>query len=76
MHIIHYQFACAIIETIDVFILKLNFYFFYLSCEPATLARDLAVLCERGYCLRRLELIDVFPQTPHVESLAVLERGR
>jgi len=48
----------------------------YLSCEPATLARDLAVLCERGYCLRRLELIDVFPQTPHVESLAVLERGR
>ena len=45
----------------------------YLSCDPATLARDLAELCARGYALRSVEGIDLFPQTPHVEALATLE---
>lgn len=48
----------------------------YLSCDPATLARDLAGFCERGYRLRRVEGFDLFPQTPHVEALAVLEAER
>jgi 23S rRNA (uracil1939-C5)-methyltransferase len=46
----------------------------YLSCDPATLARDLASICSLGYRLEALEGIDLFPQTPHVEALATLER--
>lgn len=46
----------------------------YLSCEPSTLARDLGVLADRGYALRSVRGFDLFPQTPHVEALAVLER--
>jgi 23S rRNA (uracil1939-C5)-methyltransferase len=45
----------------------------YLACDAATLARDLAELCARGFGLRALEAIDLFPQTPHVEALATLE---
>jgi 23S rRNA (uracil1939-C5)-methyltransferase len=47
----------------------------YLSCDPATLARDLARLAPAGYALRSLEGFDLFPQTAHVEALAVLELG-
>ncbi len=46
----------------------------YLSCDPATLARDLAVLTRTGYRVLALHLIDLFPQTYHVETLAVLDR--
>jgi 23S rRNA (uracil1939-C5)-methyltransferase len=45
-----------------------------LSCDPATLARDLAKLCTRGFALRSVRGFDLFPQTAHVEALAVLER--
>ena len=45
----------------------------YLSCDPATLARDLGRLAPR-YRLTSLELIDLFPQTFHIETLARLER--
>ena len=44
----------------------------YLSCDPATLARDLREICEAGYAIEHLEGFDLFPQTHHVEALAVL----
>jgi tRNA/tmRNA/rRNA uracil-C5-methylase (TrmA/RlmC/RlmD family) len=46
----------------------------YLSCDPATLARDLAVLAAGGFTLEAVEAFDLFPQTPHVEVLASLTR--
>ncbi len=46
----------------------------YLSCDPATLARDLAALAGEGYALVRVRGFDLFPQTPHLEALAVMAR--
>ena len=51
----------------------------YLSCDPATLARDLAILAgdaqnPRGYQISELHLVDIFPQTYHIEALVRLSR--
>ena len=44
------------------------------SCDPATLARDLKLLLAAGFALRELQYVDLFPQTYHIEAVAVLER--
>ena len=47
---------------------------FYLSYDPATLARDLGKLCAGGYRIVRLQAFDMFPQTAHMEMLVELAR--
>ncbi len=46
----------------------------YVSCEPVTLARDLAAMLSSGYNLAELHLVDMFPQTAHQETVAILHR--
>lgn len=46
----------------------------YVSCDSATLARDLKVLCGRGYELRRWKAVDMFPHTGHVETVVLLSK--
>jgi len=47
----------------------------YTSCDPATLSRDVFLLKERGYELKKVILFDMFPQTVHVESVALIEKN-
>ncbi|MEA2255209.1 MAG: rRNA (uracil1939-C5)-methyltransferase [Solirubrobacteraceae bacterium] len=47
----------------------------YVSCNPTTLAPNAAQLVEAGYALRRVRPVDMFPQTPHIECVALLERA-
>ncbi|MFZ5864042.1 MAG: 23S rRNA (uracil(1939)-C(5))-methyltransferase RlmD [Nitrospirota bacterium] len=47
----------------------------YVSCEPATLARDMKRFAQAGYVLRRAAVFDMFPQTAHVETLIELRRA-
>ncbi|MGE5654558.1 MAG: 23S rRNA (uracil(1939)-C(5))-methyltransferase RlmD, partial [Bacillota bacterium] len=44
----------------------------YVSCNPSSLARDLAYLRERGYVTREVQPVDMFPQTAHVETVALV----
>ena len=46
----------------------------YVSCDPATLARDLKGCREAGYAVDTVQAIDLFPQTHHVEGVALLTR--
>ena len=46
----------------------------YVSCDSATLARDLKYLCANGYELKRVRAVDQFPMTVHVESVVLLKR--
>jgi 23S rRNA (uracil1939-C5)-methyltransferase len=47
----------------------------YVSCNPTTLAPNAAQMVEAGYLLKTVRPVDMFPQTPHIECVALLERG-
>ena len=48
----------------------------YVSCDSATLARDLKVLCEGGYELKRIRGVDQFGMTVHVETVCLLSNRK
>jgi len=47
----------------------------YVSCDPPTLARDLAELAKNGYAVVASRAVDMFPQTYHIESVTLLHRN-
>lgn len=47
----------------------------YVSCDPESLARDLARIATRGYTIAWMQPVDMFPHTPHIETVVVLERA-
>ena len=49
--------------------------FAYVSCDPATLARDIRLLADRGWMLEDLRGFDAFPMTHHIECVATLSAG-
>lgn len=46
----------------------------YVSCDPATLARDLKILCKKNYQLNYVQPVDMFPHTTHVETVVLMSR--
>ena len=46
----------------------------YVSCQPSSLVRDAAIICSQGYRMTQLGIMDMFPQTAHVEAMALFER--
>ena len=46
----------------------------YISCNPKTQARDLAYLTAHGYTVKRIQPVDMFPHTNHVETVVMMEK--
>ncbi len=60
-------------EVLDAIVEKRIRKVIYVSCEPSTLARDLKYLKERGYKLIEVQPVDMFPQTYHIENVALIK---
>ncbi len=63
-------------KTVEDILEKFPKRIIYISCNPATQARDVALLCSENYKLKRLRPVDMFPHTPHVENVATLVRKK
>ncbi len=61
-------------EVLDAIVTKQPKTLVYVSCDPATLARDTKRFAEHGYQLVEVTPIDMFPQTYHIETVTLLER--
>jgi 23S rRNA (uracil1939-C5)-methyltransferase len=46
----------------------------YISCNPETLARDLAFLTKEGYRVKKIQPVDMFPFTNHIETIVLLQK--
>jgi tRNA/tmRNA/rRNA uracil-C5-methylase (TrmA/RlmC/RlmD family) len=46
----------------------------YVSCNPATQARDTEILREAGYEIKKISLVDQFPHTAHIETVVLFEK--
>lgn len=60
------------LEAIDAMVSMRPPRIVYVSCDPGTLARDVKLLTQHGYALTQALAVDMFPQTPHVETVALL----
>ncbi len=60
-------------KVLETFAAMSPFKIVYVSCNPATLARDLAILRELGYTAKKIQPVDMFPFSSHVESVTLLE---
>lgn len=47
----------------------------YISCDPATLCRDLTELCKNNFTIQQIQPVDMFPQTHHIETVVLLEKN-
>ena len=63
-------------NTISVIIKKTPRKIIYVSCNPSTQARDVKLLCDNGYKLKKISPVDMFPHTPHVENVATMTRTK
>ena len=63
-------------EAIDAIVSMQPQRIVYVSCDPGTLARDLKLLHERGYAPTAAEAVDMFPHTPHVETVVLLSQQK
>jgi 23S rRNA (uracil1939-C5)-methyltransferase len=61
-------------EVVDAMVRMAPRRIVYVSCDPATLARDVKLLTEEGYALTHAEAFDLFPRTFHVETVVQLVR--
>ena len=61
-------------DTIDAIVTIAPKRLVYVSCDPATLARDVKILSDNGYRLELVEPVDLFPQTVHVETIVLLSK--
>ena len=56
-------------------ILKLNSKkIIYVSCNPSTQARDIKLLSEHNYMIKNIQPVDMFPHTPHIENIVLMEK--
>jgi 23S rRNA (uracil1939-C5)-methyltransferase len=62
-------------KTVDGIVSQGALYLVYISCDPATLARDAKHLASGGYRLEKIALFDMFPQTYHLESVSYWKRA-
>ncbi len=61
-------------ETLDAIVKIAPKRLVYVSCDPATLARDVKILMENGFTVDKIQPVDMFPQTVHVETVVLLQK--